>query len=254
MVTNWLFLQDVLREGDTPLSDTGRLVDGGIENIENTRGEVLSTQPSGFFPTPQREQVISEMHAPAGAEGQTYRDIIQENQSMIETDWWNRIGWIGTPYEQQYAEIPKRRESIDLSESVSGTVKEEMPQNLLGDILGTIRAGGQIGTVVSEFLYNWGITDREPVRGTPRAGYPAGTDDTHYSNWTSKAADVVTVGKRIGGAFLNQVKGLFNLGYKGPEGPQPVFAIQHELEPSVKIGAIGIVAIILLVIFLIRRK
>lgn len=249
---NWLFLGDALQEGDKPVQDTGQLVRGGIENIELSRGGELSTQPSGFFPTPQRDRVISEIHAPAGAEGDTYREIIQENQSMIETDWWNRIGWVNTPYEQRFAEIPMRDESARLSESMSGV--EERPKDLLADILGTLRSGAQIGSAVNEALYTWGITDRQPVAGTPRAGYPAGTDDTHYSNWSSKAADVITVGKQVGGAFLNQVKGLFNLAYSGPNGTQPVFAIQHELEPGVKVGAVGIVAVILLVIFLMRRK
>lgn len=253
MFENWLFLGDVL-EGDAPIQDSGQLVHGGVENIEMSRDQVLSTQPSGFFPTPQREQVISEVNAPAGADGRTYRETIQENQSMMTTDWWNSIGWIGSPYEQQFAVIPKRQESADLAASMTSNMTQAGGPDLLADILGTLKTGTEIGTVVNEFLYKWGITDREPVQGTPRAGFPAGTDDTHYSNWTSKAADVYEVGKQIGGAFLNQVKGLFNLGYEGPDGSQPVFSIQHELEPGVKIGAVGIAAVVILAIYLLRRK
>ena len=251
----WLGLSDLLEPGDQPVGEYGRqTTSGGIENIEAGRTQSLSTAPSGFFPTPQRDRVISEMNAPAGADGDTYREPIQENQSMIQTDWWNNIGWVNTPYEQQFAIGPKRQESAAIAESVSSSMAQPGGPDLLADMLDTIKGGSQIGTVVNEFLNTWGIVDRPVVKGTPRAGYPAGTDDTHYNTWANMGADVVTVGKRIGGAFIDQVKGLFNLGYSGPSGSQPVFSIQHELEPGIKIGAVGIAAVIILVIFLMRRK
>lgn len=252
---NWLFLGDALQPGDRPIGEIGRQqTSGGIENIEIGRTQSISTAPSGFFPTPQRETVISEMNAPASADGTTYRETDQENQSMIETSWFNNIGWINTPYEQRFAVIPKREESAALDASMSSGMARAGGPDLLADMLDTIKAGAQVGTVVNEFLNTWGITDRPTVKGTPRAGYPAGTDDTHYNNWSSKAADVIEVGKRVGGAFIDQVKGLFNLGYSGPSGAQPVFSIQHELEPGIKIGAVGIAAMIILVIFLLRKK
>lgn len=252
----WLQLQNALKPGDQPVQDTGQLVRGGwdaVSNIEGSRGEVLSTQPSGHFPTPQREAVASEINKPAGGTGDTYRETDPENPSMVQSNWWNQIGWVGTPYEQRFAEVPMRDEANRVAESM-GVSGQEQPRDLLADILSGVKYVGELGTIVNNTLYNWGASDRPPIQGTPRVGYPAGTDDTHYNQRQNKGPDVIAIGKQIGGAFINQVKGLFNLAYKGPTGPQPVFSIQHEIEPGVKIGAVGIAAIIILAIFLMRRK
>ena len=113
----------------------------------------------------------------------------------------------------------------------------------------------QFRTVVDEIGEAWGVWERPVIEERPRAGYPAGQDVQHLNRPEDDRADVVTMARGLFGGILEQVKGLFNLGFPQTSG-QPAFAIKHEVEPSQKTMIIVGVAVgaILLVILLRGRK
>lgn len=117
----------------------------------------------------------------------------------------------------------------------------------------------KIMTLGDQFI-KWGeqlgiVSPRQTTIETPNAGYPEGENLQHLDWLQSNAASVFETVKQTGAAMLGQLSGLFNLAYEGSEGPQPVFTIQHELEPSKKTSTVLIIAaVVLVIVLLIRRK
>lgn len=229
------------------------LVVGGwdaIDNIAQGIGKGASTFVSGFFPTPQREKVISETIQAAGGSGKTSRATTPEGQSWIETMEFATRGWLDSPYEAQFAIPVKIQESKQLAQ----TVATPKSSDWIGEGLDwALKQSSKITTLVDEI--GGALRQREVIVGTPRAGYPEGQDEAHLNDLTSRIAEVVNLGKSMGSDFVKQVKGLFNLGF-GQTEAQPGFQIQHELQPSRQtwIGLAVIAAIIIAVIFLGRKK
>lgn len=227
-----------------------------IDNIVQSVGQPLSASPSGFFPTPQREKVVSETVAKAGSAGWTYRPVAQQQQSIYETARWAADEWLRSPFEDQLAIPVKVQESKVLAEKVSG-IKSQA--GVLEGIIGAVGRAGEVSqrirTVVDEIGEAWGIWERPVIEERPRAGYPEGQNIQHLNRDEDDRADVVTMARGLFGGILEQVKGLFNLGFP-PTGSQPAFAIKHEVEPTSKTMIIGAVIIgaILLVILLRGRK
>lgn len=233
----------------------GGLVSGGwdaIQNITRGIGKGASTLVSGFFPAPQRDKIISETVQAAGGSGQTYRPTETENKSMIQTWIWGNqpVPHLGSPYEEQFAIPAKVQESQQLAKSVS----PEKSGDWIGEGLDwALQQTGKISTLVDELGGFWGA--REVIIGTPREGYPEGQDEQHLNDLTSRIANVLNLGKAMGGEFISQVKGLFGLGY-GQTQAQPGFVVQHDLQPTKQtwIGIAIVGAIIIAVIFLGRKK
>lgn len=231
----------------------GDLVSGGwgaIDNIARGIGKGASTLVSGFFPASQREKIVSSTVQAAGGSGKTYRTTQPEAMSIAQTIRYQQDGWQGSPYEAQYAIPAKVQESQRLAKSVSS------PKS--GDWLGegldwALQQTSKITTLVDELGGVFG--QREVIVGTPREGYPEGQDERHLNDLTSRIAQVLNLGKAMGSEFIQQAKGLFNLGF-GQTGTQPAFAIQHELQPSRQtwIGLAIVAAVIIAVIFLGRKK
>jgi hypothetical protein len=99
------------------------------------------------------------------------------------------------------------------------------------------------------------LKPRETVVGTPTAGAAEGTDVQYLNNLQNMGANVLSGVAATVDAMWNQVKGLFNLGYSGPEGAQPVFTVSHEISPSTgTTTGLIIAAIILFVLYLVFRK
>ena len=128
----------------------------------------------------------------------------------------------------------------------------------LADIFGGIRAGiggvREITTMADELFRDIGIDVglRQPQSEGPReVGNSRGLVQD-VQNIVDRGAETV---KGWGTAFMDQAKGLFNLGF-GQTGSQPAFAIKHELAPSPKttIGIVVIIGIVLIVIMLGRKK
>jgi len=111
----------------------------------------------------------------------------------------------------------------------------------------------QIKTVADEFMQAWGLTRREPIpQGPQEAGNSPGPV-SNTSDWRTAGADVTAAITTAGSQLINQVKGLFGLGY-GAAGGQPVFGITHELEPTVKYGLLAAGAVIVVLLLMGRKK
>ena len=228
------------------------IIQGGwnaIENITAGIGQGASTFTGAFFPTPQREKIKSESVAAAEGAGQTYRQTQWENPSMHLS--WNfaQKDWLDSPQEAQFAVPAKIKESQQLAAKVSAE-PQRGPLETFVDIArwGTEQAA-KITTVADEFMVAWGLKKREPISGGAKeTGNSPGTIQ-YLQDIRDKTAAVLPTLKAAGSAILDQVKGLFNLGYEST-GSQPVFSIQHELEPKTKItigmAAAGIIIALLL--------
>lgn len=224
-----------------------------IDNIQKSLGLPLSTSPSGFFPTPQRETIVSETVAKAGSAGFTYRPTTPQQPSIYETAKWATEEWLRSPFEDQFSVTTKIQESKALEGSVSGP---EIPgPNLLDRVIGGVRRAGEVSqdikTVFDQVADLWGISRRSVTEGTPRAGYPEGRDVQHLNTDEDNRPDILTMAAGVYQGILEQVKGLFNIGYPQTSG-QPAFAIRHDIEPTPKtmivaavIGAVIILAILL---------
>lgn len=234
----------------------GQTVEGGwnaIANITAGIGKGASTLVSGFFPTPQREKIKSESVASAGAAGTTYRQTRWENPSMQLS--WNfaQKDWIGSPQEAQFA-IPAK---VKESQQLAGKISAEPQRGPLETFVDVMKYGTEqaikITTVADEFMYAWGLKKREPISEGPKeTGASRGTIQ-YLQDIRDRTAQVLPAIQAAGSAILDQVKGLFSLGYEST-GKQPVFSIQHELEPKTKI-TVGVVAAgIIIALLLLGRK
>lgn len=223
------------------------LVEGGwnaTDNIIANIGVGSETVNGPLFSAPQRQAVISETVEAAGGAGQTFRPTIQENQSMVESKKWSLFGWLGSPYQEELSVGYKSAESQQLAEKMGP--KSDPFGDSLDWALGQTR---KITTLYDQLSGLW--KPREVIAEKPREGYPEGRDLQHLNETIDKGAEVIKAGKALLGGAYDQVKGLFNSAF-GQTGKQPVFAIEHELEPTVKIG-IGVIAAAVILVLLLRK-
>lgn len=234
----------------------GQTVQGGwdaLTNITAGIGKGASTLVSGFFPAPQREIIKSESVAPAEGSGMTYRPVLPENLSMGWTRNFANQDWIGSPYEPQFAVPAKIKEGQELAAKVSTEIQQGPIETFVEFAKwGTEQAVG-IRTAANEFIEAWDPKRREPVsQGPKETGNSPGLIQ-YLNDIRDKTAAVLPAMKAAGGALLEQVKGLFNLGYE-PTGSQPVFSIQHELDPKTKTTMMLAAGVIIVLLLLGRRK
>lgn len=224
------------------------LASGGwdaIDNITMGIGRGADQNVSSFFPAQQRDKIISETNLPAGGTGQTFRPTQQENQSMLETDFWRDRGWFGSPYEDNLSVTKKTQEGLLFAARV------EPKKDVLGESLDwALTQTKKVTTLFDQFSDIW--EPREVIKEKPRAGYPEGKDSRNLNQTIEKGANVIKAGANVIGGIYDQVKGLFNRGFP-QTGGQPAFAVKHELDPSPTL-TIGIGVIAALVIFMILRK
>jgi len=229
-----------------------------LTNIAQGVGRGITTLASGFFPTPQREKVISQTVERADTAGKTYRSVAPQQQSVYETSALSATGWRGSQYAPRFAVPAKRQESKMLAESISPDIPESKPtglQDIIGWIRGLSESAREVRTIVTDIGLDWGLVDQPTVVGVPRAGYPEGRDEMHQQPTPDNRADIVEMARGVMAGWYEQVKGLFNLGYP-QDGAQPAVTIAHELQPSrgtwIGIGIVG--AVVLLLILLGKRK
>ena len=216
---------------------------GSVDNIISGIGKGAESIWTSVFPAQQRETVKSETVQAAGAGGQTFRPTVQENQSMIESNEWRAAGWFGSPYQEELSVKAKRTEGMNIAESIGPKVTS------IGDPLDwALEQTKKVTTLYDQLRNLW--DPREVIEETPREGYPEGKDVRHLNEKVEKGADIVKAGAQVIGGIYEQVKGLFNLGFD--QGKQPAFSIQHELEPTTKIG-IGVIAAVLILVLLLRK-
>jgi hypothetical protein len=193
-----------------------------IANILEGIGKGADFSSSSFFPTPQYNTIRSDTVERAGADGLPYRQTTAENQSMIETDWWARLGWVGSPYEDSNAIPVKVAESKGLDQSVSATKSGPVETTDWGDWGRVAETGVMLYDKIKDIF-----SPRETVEGEPRAGTIEGRNEQQTNIDVNRSADVITTAK----GFYDQVKGLFGLGYPQTE-PQPAAPVQHEAKQA----------------------
>jgi len=219
--------------------------------VVGTAGKAVSTLASGFFPTPQRTTMESNLIKQAGGAGQTFRPVTTDAPSFAETAQMFADKWLKSPYEQQFAVPAKVTESQQLSQGISqGPV-----ESITGLLSGVAQTSSKFRTLVDEIGSAWGLDWRlGDERGDDRPGAGSVTDMYPNENqWPG--ADVYETMKGWGSGILEQVKGLYNVAF-GQTSKQPAFAISHELQPSGKttIGLIVVGAIVLVVYLWGKRK
>ncbi len=162
---------------------------------------------------------------------------------MLETALWSAAGWLDSPYQEELSIGFKSAESQQLAEAMGPKADP-----FGGSLEWALAQTKKVTTLYDQLKGFW--APREVITETPRAGYPEGQDVRHLSETVEKGAEVVKAGKALIGKAYDQVKGLFNLGFE--QGKQPAFSIEHELEPTVKIG-VGVIAAIVILILLLRK-
>ena len=233
----------------------GDLVSGGwnaLANITSGIGKGVSRIGSTFFPGQQRvEPIRSEI-----TQGANYLSV-PLTKSPDAWSIWETMGmadnqWVGSPYAEQLGPTVKALESLKLAESVSTT--PSLIDNIFTGLKDAASASRDIRTLADELISPW-FPRSETVYGRPQAGYPAGRNEQHLNNLTQAGAEAWQVAKSSAGAILDQVKGLFNLGFPQQAG-QAVFGIKHEVQPSkgLSIGLIVAGVVIVLVILVSRKK
>jgi len=235
----------------------GSTVQGGwnaISNIASGIGRGASSFVSGFFPTPQQPGPIrSNIVAAAEGTGTTSRLTVPENPSMLETMAQNAQNWMNSPYEEQFSKPSDYYAETYKTDALGRKVLEMSTEPSTGPIqtlVGALRWGtsqvAAIRTAADEFMQAWNPTRREPINQGPREiGNSPGSVQNLNDSQTA-GANVIATLMTAGSNLLNQAKGLFNTGYQGDS--QPVFSIQHEIEPTVKYGmvAAGVIIVVLL--------
>jgi len=214
------------------------LVSGGWDAIDN----ILAYGTP--FPAQQRETVKSETVQAAGGSGQTFRPTAPENPSMLESQKWSLAGWFGSPYQEELSVGFKSAESQQLAETM-GPKTDPVGEGLAWALDQTKK----VTTLYDQLSGLW--QPREVITETPRAGAPEGKDVRHLNETIEKGAKIIKSGTAWLGGVFDQVKGLFNLGFD--QGKQPAFSIEHELEPTVKIG-IGVIAAAIILVLLLRKR
>lgn len=194
-----------------------------------------------LFPQSSPVTIKSESTQPAGGTGQTFRFTPPENQSMIETNWFSSLGWIGSPYQADKAVPAKVQESQQLAASV------ETKDPIGGSLDWAIDTKIKAVTYYDKIKALFGL--REVISETPRAGSAEGKDVQHTNDLQDRSAVVVPTGKQLN----DQSKGLFNLGYPQTQ-PQPAAAVEHELTPKKLLPfGIGTIAIGILLLLLLGK-
>lgn len=224
------------------------LVAGAWKALDNVLDSLnVGVQPSGFYPTPQRSTIKSESLQAMGGSGTTYRQTAPQNQSVLESVGYALTGWLGSPYEKQYSVTSKTAES----QALAALVETKKPGPIDEGLDWALDTTKKIATVWDQLSGLFG-KKREVIKETPRAGSPEGKNVQNVNDAGNRSADTTQRILTQAGEIINQVKGLFGLGYPQTE-PQPTAGVQTELGGLAGLS-IGTLAIAGLVIWLLARK
>ena len=235
-----------------PIEMAGDLVSGGwgaIANITSGIGKGAEALISPFFPSPQKQApTVSQIVAPMGATGQTFRPTDPENISMVETQKMYAEGnYIGTQYAERFNAPAKVAESKQLSASVS-----KKDSDWFGNTLDwALEQSKKIATVADQYMEVWDLSKREPISEGPKeVGNSPGTV-THLQKDIDKRVGTI---KTTGSKLLAQFKGLFSVGYEGPTGDQPAHQTKTGTEFLEPRTTIAFAAVAIIAAFLLLRK
>ena len=237
--------------GYGPIEFTSDVVSGGwnaIANITSGIGKGAEALISPFFPSPQKKTpILSETVKSAGMVGQTFRPVAKENQSMVETSgMYLSDNFLSSQYAERFNAPAKVAESKALSASVSAKDSDWLGNSLTW----ALEQSKKISTIADSFIELWGLKPREPIsEGAAEIGNSPGTVEHLQKDFYRQAETTKTWAK----GFLDQVKGLFGIGYEGPAGGQPVQDVTHEIGPFTR-AEFGTIAIVVIALLLLGRK
>lgn len=237
--------------GYGPVELAGDLVSGGwdaIANITSGIGKGAESLISPFFPSPQKQTpTVSQIVEPMGATGQTFRPTDPENPSMVETQkMYAGDNFLSSQYAERFNAPAKVAESKELSASIS----KKDSDWLGGGLDWALAQSKKIATVADEFMKTWDLEPRKSISEGPKeTGNSPGTV-THMQQDVDKRVGTI---RATGSKLLEQVKGLFSIGFEGPTGDQPAHqtktGAEYFPEPKTTLGiavAVVIVALLLL--------
>lgn len=190
----------------------GGLIKGGFDAVGNVIGSVgkgAGYMVSGFFPSPQRrEPIVSDIVLSAGNVGKTYRPTAADAPSLAEIAEYAKQNWLGSPYEAQLAPGP----GYTTRKSDFTTGLQTAADSILSISGALSSAVSAAGDLVSQLSEQW--------RPTPQV-IPKKINSEVIPQQGEQSNAAITT-EQIGGlfqGFINQVKGLFNVGF--PQQPQP---------------------------------
>lgn len=215
------------------------------EAMDISIDQALSYQPSGFFPTPQRETVENLQFEPAVKVGAAVPPSTPGIPSINQTLGWFLGDWYGSPYEKELGTpSAKAAESKALADVITGPADD--PYSFVSDIFKKLEGGlswaidtkQSAGTLWDELKSDYSA--RPPVTG-------GDVSETHQNELTKMGAEVYGAGQKM----VDQVKGLFNLGFPQDE-KQGVVGFAAGDGAGLSIGLILVVAIIAVILW--KRK
>lgn len=226
----------------------GGLIKGGFDAVGNVIGSVgkgAGYMVSGFFPSSQRkEPIVSEIVMPAEGSGRTYRPTDPDAPSLAEIAAYAQANWLGSPYEDQLAPGP----GYTTRKSDVTTGIQTAADSILG-LSGTLSSAvSAAGDLVSQIRTQWGLSPRTVQENT------AGEKIVYLQDDRSGAPQTTPADGGLMQDFVNQLKGLFNIGFPQQPQPSPTIAQPAAIisKPLITSQVIVLIVIAALVYFLSR--
>jgi hypothetical protein len=231
-------------------------VQGGVSTIGNLWKNMtggISNFASGFFPATQKVTTVPAITAPAGASPNAgYRTGVLPQMATLGEQWFE------TPVTTQFKPSPIKVAAIGGEQWLNAGSGLFTPaetgglQTTLDKLFaGMESAAKNVGTFKSLADSIMGaFTKHKPI-----VEGPDGTVVTNIEPTADMSSSVGTYLTGVNQAVSDMVKGLFNLGYSGPQGPQPTVPVQGEFAgtktyTTLIVGAI----IVVLIIWWMKRK
>ncbi len=236
----------------------GSTVSGGLNAIGNVWKGItggVTNFTSSFFPASQKVSTISNVTAAGGATPNLgYRAGILPQMSSIaekyvssgpETKFTPSAMDLGKLTAEQYISV--QPEVIGASISKPGGLQGTIDQVFAGMKAAT----ENIGTFKTLADSLAGIFKKhEPITEGPN-----GTVVTNIEPSADMSSSVGTYLTNMNQVVSDMVKGLFNLGYSGPQGAQPTVAVQGEYAKTTNYtGLLIVAALVVGLIWLVNKK
>jgi hypothetical protein len=231
-------------------------VGSAISNVWKGITSGVTNFTSNFFPASQKVSTISNVTAPAGATPNAgYRSgVLPQMASMA--DKYVATGPTGT-YTPSTMDLAKLSadQYVNVQPKVLGASISK--PGGLQDVIDNVFAGMQsatenIGTfkTLADSLAGLFIKHKPIVEG------PDGTVVTNVSPPTDMSSSVGTYMANMNQVVSDMVKGLFSLGYSGPQGAQPTVPVQGEFAKTATSysGLLIVAALVVGLIWFLKRK
>jgi len=232
-------------------------VQGGVSSIGNLWKSMTGGIPnfvSGFFPAAQKVTTVPAITAPAGASPNAgFRSNVLPQMASLGEQWFE------TPVTTKFKPSPIQVAAIGGEQWINAGAGAFTPpetgglQKTLDNLFsGMKKAAENVGTfkTLADSIMG-AFKKHEPITEGPD-----GTVVTNVEPTADMSSSVGTYLTGVNQAVSDMVKGLFNLGYSGPQGAQPTVPVQGEYASTKTNTALIVGAIIigLLIVWWIRKK